>query len=136
MGFQGDMSKVRTFATKSGTIVASAPGQPGYLDEVVNVVSQWSFRGPPGLRLYKNTRSDKVDELEFTQLPLGDPNVADGPFSYVTGGTPPGRRLAYRYFFKTVRDSGKEATIVAILPIKNIGKMGEVRKMFDSFKLA
>jgi len=131
--------------SKSGNVIAVSNGpQPGFLDELLNYVSQWSLRGPPGIRVYKNTRSDTLEELIFTEMPLGNNNlvVPVGPFTDVLGGRPSrtvgngGRGAATRYFYKTIKNGGKSATMGIWMPIKNIAEMPALMKTFDSFKVA
>merc|ERR1711862_744175 len=109
--FDGGVGTVHE--TKSGTVVAVSNGpQPGYLDELLNYVSKWTFRGPPGIRVYKNTRSDTLEELIFTELPFGNNLVVPvGPFTDVLGGRPAGRGEATRFLYKTVTKGSKSATM-------------------------
>merc|ERR1711972_684155 len=95
------------------------------------------FPWPTGHKGLKNTRSDTLEELIFTEMPFGNNLVNPiGPFTDVLGGRPAGRGEATRFFYKTIKNGAKSATMGIWMPIKNIAEMPAIMKTFNSFKVA
>jgi hypothetical protein len=91
-------------------------GQPINLKNLANDICRPSFKGPPGIMMKQYELSNTIDNLEYIELPLTDPNSGEGPYYWLLGGL--SRNWKRHFWFKTLKSNGKEIMMAVGLPLQ------------------